>query len=259
MRPSLLRRNPSLVIIRWHSREARKARDCLPSALPTPPVGGWLSLPSGSGGVSPPVSRRVNPPFLATLGLGGEQRGRRRRPPGPSSLPGCGWEPRCAEETWTGPLLSFGGAVLRGHVTVGVRPPPLLPTSCHGAGLSPFRKAVAPGPRERACCPPGVTHCSIHSLHKYGVPAVCPASRPPRSPARSSAHSLRRVDGNVVGETPPAPPTLWRKPPLGSDAVETSSAAAGLGRRQRGPRPGRAGRGRSAPGPWTLSREGLTC
>lgn len=125
MRPSLLRRNPSLVIIRWHSREARKARDCLPSALPAPPVGGCLSLPSGSGGVSPPVSRRVNPPFLATLGLGGEQRGRRRRPPGPSSLPGCGWEPRCAEETWTGPLLSFGGAVLRGHVAVGVRPPPL--------------------------------------------------------------------------------------------------------------------------------------
>lgn len=139
----------------------------------------------------------------------------------------------------------------------GGRPPPS--SSCHGAGLSPFRKAVAPGPRERACCPPGVTHCSIHSLHKYGVPAVCPASGPPRSPARSSAHSLRRIDGNVVGETPPAPPTLWRKPPLGSDAVGTGSAAAGLGRRQRGPRPGRAGRGRSAPGPWTLSREGLTC
>lgn len=87
---------------------------------------------------------------------------------------------------------------------------------------------------------------------------MCPAGGPPTGTVRLSARGLRRVDGNLVGETPPAPPhaggrlrwglTPGRRPALWQRARGIDS---GQGR----PRP----LGSQAPRPWPLSGEGLTC
>lgn len=142
--------------------------------------------------------------------------------------------------------LSFSGAALQGGHDAGNGTPFLsfrfMAWSWPLGHL--FRSARVPGK--------GLLHSGSHPLYNHSLaaqvlssccmPSQCtlqtcpgPISGPPRV-TQGPFHWSRYTNMDLVGETPPAPPTLWQKPGLGSNVAEETSVtswapAAGLGSR----------------------------
>lgn len=214
---------------------------------PPPPAGGCLSLPSGSGGVSPTVCGvLILHSWLrwGSVASGEEGRGDAQAP---RPCPAVGCEPRCAEEV-TSRWVS-------------------TPSSPHSMAWSwPQALPKSSGPRPRPPAP-GNGPAALQELPTVSFTR----SRACGVPSRQAAHRHRAIVCSRLetrrwepgGGDPSSTPTCWRTPPLGSDArEETGPVAAGPGHRQRGAASGQ-GRprppGSQAPRPWPLSGEGLTC